>query len=74
MKFTKDTRIIEALKYPGADKVLAKYIGPGCMTCPGAMMETLEFGARVHGADFDKMMKELNSVVSKKTIKAKRPK
>lgn len=66
MKITKDTKIIEVLKHKGAEKVLAKYIGSGCMTCPGAMMETMEFGARVHGADFEKMVKELNAVCNQK--------
>ncbi|MBI5061069.1 MAG: DUF1858 domain-containing protein [Candidatus Aenigmarchaeota archaeon] len=66
MKITKDTKIIEVLQCKGAEKVLAKYIGSGCMTCPGAMMETLEFGARVHGADYEKMIKELNAVCKKK--------
>jgi len=76
MKITKNTRIIEVLQYPGAEKVLAKYIGPGCMTCPGAMMETLEFGARVHGADFEKMVADLNKVCSKpiKTAKTNKSK
>ncbi len=71
MKITKDTRIIDVLKCPGSEKVLAKYIGSGCMTCPGAVMETLEFGARVHGADIKSMLKDLNAVCAKEEEKRK---
>lgn len=31
-----------------------------CGCCPMAMMETIEQGARVHGVDIKKLLKELN--------------
>jgi hybrid cluster-associated redox disulfide protein len=34
--------------------------GMFCGGCPMAMMETLEQGARAHGIDADKLVKELN--------------
>mgnify|MGYP001443765245 CR=1 FL=1 len=34
--------------------------GMFCGGCPMAQMETLEDGAKVHGVDVDKLVKELN--------------
>ena len=36
-----------------------------CIGCPMAQMETLEEGARAHGLDPDKLVKELNKEINK---------
>ena len=62
-KITKETTLGEiASKYPKAAEILAKN-GMPCVGCPMAMMETLEMGARGHGLDVDKLLKEINKVV-----------
>ena len=66
MPITKDTTLGEiASKYPKAAEVLAKH-GMACVGCPMAMMETIEMGARAHGMDVDKLLKELNKAVEEK--------
>lgn len=56
------------LKYP---KTISSLLEKGmhCVGCHAASMETLEQGALVHGIDPDKLVKELNSVILKKTKK-----
>lgn len=62
MKITKDMAIGEVVdKYPETAEVFMKH-GLRCMGCMMAMMETLEQGARSHGIDLKKLMKELNEV------------
>lgn len=57
---TKEWTIGEVLKVkPGAAAVLEKY-GINCMGCPGAVMETIAFGATMHGADADLIVDEIN--------------
>lgn len=41
--------------------------GMHCCGCPMAMQETLEQGASAHGLDVDKIVKELNNKLKKKT-------
>lgn len=60
-KITKNMTIGEVLMVkPTASVVLAKH-GFHCMGCPMSQMETLEQGAKVHGIDVSKLLKELNS-------------
>ena len=47
---------------PGAEKVIEKYFGSGCFTCPGMKMETIAFGAMMHGIDPEAVVKELNEL------------
>jgi hybrid cluster-associated redox disulfide protein len=62
-RFTKDTVIGEAVKYsPAASKVIEKYFGNGCFTCPGINMESISFGAMMHNMDPEKIVKELNEL------------
>ncbi len=59
-KITKNTPMNEVLTtIPKAREILTKH-GMGCVGCPMAMQETLEDGAKVHGIDPDKLVKELN--------------
>ena len=49
--------------YPAAAAVLKKHFGEGCLTCPGARTETVAFGASMHGADADVIVKEINECI-----------
>ena len=47
-RFNKDMVIGDVLKAnPGAIKVIEKYFGQGCFTCPGMKMESISFGAMI---------------------------
>ena len=63
-KFSKDMVIRDILdKNPNAIKVIEKYFGQGCFTCPGMKMESISFGALMHNIDPDLIIKELNKLV-----------
>jgi len=62
-KITKDTVIGDVLKQnPEAVKVIQKYFGTGCFTCPGMNMESISFGAMMHNIDPEVIVKELNAL------------
>ena len=62
-RFHKDMNIGEILDAkPEAMKVIEKYFGQGCFTCPGINMESISFGATMHGVDAETMVKELNDL------------
>ena len=62
-KFTKDMVIGDVLEAnPGAIKVIEKYFGQGCFTCPGMKMESIAFGALIHNMDAEVIVKELNEL------------
>jgi hybrid cluster-associated redox disulfide protein len=62
-KYTKDTIIGDVIKAnPKATKVIEKYFGQGCFTCPGMNMESISFGAMMHNIDPDTIVKELNDL------------
>ena len=62
-KFHKNMNIGEVLStHPGAEKVIEKYFGRGCFTCPGMNVESITFGATMHGIDPEAMVKELNEL------------
>ena len=62
-KFTKDSVIGEVVKSsPAARKVIEKYFGNGCFTCPGINMESIAFGAMMHNTDPEKIVSELNEL------------
>ncbi|MEE8414325.1 MAG: DUF1858 domain-containing protein [Dehalococcoidales bacterium] len=63
VKFNKDMNIGEVIKaHAGAEKIVEKYFGNGCFTCPGMNLESITFGATMHGIDADAMVKELNEL------------
>ena len=63
-KFSKDMVIRDILdKNPNAIKVIEKYFGQGCFTCPGMKMESISFGSLMHNIDPDLIIKELNKLV-----------
>ncbi|PIP17732.1 MAG: hypothetical protein COX43_02695 [Parcubacteria group bacterium CG23_combo_of_CG06-09_8_20_14_all_35_9] len=66
-KITKDTFIPEILEYPKAMEILAKYNLP-CLGCPMAAFELgrLRLGevCKMYEIDFEKLLEELNGVIS----------
>lgn len=62
-KYTKDSLIGDVINSsPNAMKLIEKYFGNGCFTCPGVKMESLSFGAMMHNLDVGKIVNELNSL------------
>jgi hybrid cluster-associated redox disulfide protein len=62
MKVTADMTIGDIVRmHPDTARVLMSF-GMGCVSCPGAQMETLEQGAMVHGFDLDEILQELNKL------------
>lgn len=62
-RFHKDMNIGEVLSlHPGAEKIIGKYFGGGCFTCPGMSMESIAFGSMMHGIDPEAILKELNEL------------
>jgi hybrid cluster-associated redox disulfide protein len=61
-KITGDMTIGEVVRmHPDAAKVLMSF-GMGCISCPGAQMESLSEGAMVHGIDPEEMIEQLNKL------------
>lgn len=59
-KIKKDMTFRELLSdFPDAGEELAER-GLFCGGCPMAQLETIEDGAKAHGMDVDKLVKELN--------------
>lgn len=70
-KINKKTKIGKLLvEHPEAVDILVKE-GMGCMGCPVAMSETIEEGCLTHGVDCNKVIKEINGVISKKEKRIK---
>ncbi len=62
-KITKDTVIGDVLKeIPQAERVIERYFGQGCFTCPGIKMESIAFGAMMHGIDPEPIVEEINKL------------
>ncbi|HAK87706.1 MAG TPA: hypothetical protein DHV16_08865 [Nitrospiraceae bacterium] len=62
-KVTRDTVIGDVIKEnPAATKVIEKYFGNGCFTCPGIKVESIAFGAMMHNIDPEKVVKEINEL------------
>jgi iron-sulfur cluster repair protein YtfE (RIC family) len=63
IEITKDSIIGDVIKsVPGADKVIEKYFGNGCFTCPGINVETIAFGAAMHNVDPEKITEDVNKL------------
>ena len=62
-RVTRDSVIGEVIKnVPGAKKVIEKYFGNGCFTCPGINMESISFGSMMHNLDPQKIVDEINAL------------
>jgi hybrid cluster-associated redox disulfide protein len=63
IEVTKDSIIGDVIRgVPGSDKVIEKYFGTGCFTCPGLNMETITFGAAMHNTDPEKIVEEIKKL------------
>jgi hybrid cluster-associated redox disulfide protein len=61
-KITGDMTIGDVVRaHQDAARVLMSF-GMGCISWPGAQMETLEEGALVHGLDVEEMLEALNKL------------
>lgn len=68
---TKDTIIGDVLKIcPEAEKVIEKYFGKGCFTCPGMKMESISFGAMMHNIDPLRIVDDINELINKEGVKS----
>jgi len=66
-KVDKNTIIGEAIKVnPDVRKIIEKYFGNGCFTCPGINMESIGFGSMMHNLDPQAIVDEINEVLAKK--------
>jgi iron-sulfur cluster repair protein YtfE (RIC family) len=64
IEVTKDSIIGDVIKsVPGADKVIEKFFGNGCFTCPGINMESISFGAAMHNMAPETIVNELKKLV-----------
>lgn len=62
-RFNKDMNIGKVISmHPQAEKIIEKYFGKGCFTCPGMKMESISFGAMMHNMDPEVIVKELNTL------------
>jgi hypothetical protein len=61
---TKESIIGDVIReVPGADKVIEKFFGNGCFTCPGINMESIAFGATMHNMDPEKVVSEIKKLM-----------
>ena len=66
-RITKDTIIADVLKIDreGTAPFFLE-IGMHCLTCPGAIGETVEEACMVHGVDCDELLNKLNAYLESK--------
>ena len=63
-RVTGETSIGEILKKcPESESVFRMHFGEDCFDCPGAKLETISFGAAMHGLDAGPIVKELNKLL-----------
>jgi hypothetical protein len=65
MQITYDSLIGDVIRnVPGGEDVIKKYFGTGCFTCPGMNMESIGFGAMMHGLEPEPIVRELRQLES----------
>ena len=65
MEISLDTLIGDVIRdVPGGDAVIRKYFGNGCFTCPGMNMESISFGAMMHGVEPEPILRDLRELVA----------
>lgn len=63
-RINKDMPIGDVIKlHPEATKIIEKYFGGGCFTCPGIKMESISFGSMMHGKQADVIVDEINKLL-----------
>lgn len=61
-KFSKEMTFHQALQMsPEVANVFAQF-NLGCVGCMGAMQESIEQGAKIHGLDVDEILTALNAI------------
>ncbi len=65
-QITKDTIIAEVLRLDQGTAPFFLEIGMHCLTCPGAIGETVEEACMVHGVDCDELIKKINDYLATK--------
>lgn len=64
IEITKNSIIGDIIKeVPGANKVIEKYFGNGCFTCPGLNVESISFGAAMHNTDPETVIADLKKLL-----------
>ncbi len=64
-EITHDTLIGNVIRdVPGGEAVIRKYFGHGCFTCPGMNMESIAFGAMMHGLEPEPILRDLRALVA----------
>lgn len=64
-EITHDTLIGNVIRdVPGGEAVIRKYFGNGCFTCPGMNMESIAFGAMMHGLEAEPILRDLRALVA----------
>ena len=64
-QITDETIIGDVIRdVPGGEEVIKKYFGTGCFTCPGMNMESISFGAMMHGMEPEAIVRELRELGS----------
>jgi hypothetical protein len=65
MEITNETLIGDVVRnVPGGEEIIKKYFGNGCFTCPGMNMESLAFGAMMHGLEPEPIVRELRDLTA----------
>jgi hypothetical protein len=65
IEITEETLIGDVIrKVPGGDEVIKKHFGTGCFTCPGMNMESISFGAMMHGVEAADVLRDLQALAS----------
>jgi hypothetical protein len=63
LQITHETLIGDVIRnVPGGEDVIKKYFGNGCFTCPGMNMESISFGAMMHGLEPESILRELREL------------
>ena len=63
MEITQETLIGDVVRdLPGGRDIIQKYFGNGCFTCPGMNMETISFGAMMHGLEPEPIVRALREL------------
>jgi len=62
-KITKDMKLGEVISKHPQTLIVFEKAGLHCIECFGAAYETIEEGAKAHGIDLEKLLKELNKKV-----------
>jgi hypothetical protein len=65
LEITQETLIGDVVRdVPGGEDVIRKYFGNGCFTCPGMSMESISFGAMMHGLEPEPIVRDLQELTT----------